>query len=536
MRVPLVAAAAVATLAGVVVLWSPSIPLGVPGEWTWARFNYSTPGLLWGGMLAAAAGVLLLGVAWWGDRRLPRASPSETAGWLALLVLAGMVWLSGVQSGAIEGVGQGKSPYVLYYRRTEGYFWQARFEMASVREFLHEYEVLLAERDYLHIGTHPPGLALLHRGLIRACDRFPVLVQGAEWTQPESVTQAIDLIRVSEQSAGRILSRADAAALWWGCLLTQLAAVLTVIPLFLWLRLGASRTASWRAAVFWPLVPAIGVFLPKSDLLYPVVAMTAAWLWRYGWMRQQLAACFAAGVTLWAGLCLSLAFLPVVALIAVQTLSDGWPGGGVLDPAPLRQRIRQAAIIHLAGLAGFLAGLAVAIAAGVNLVRVWSWNFSNHALFYEHNVRTWWKWLLVNPLELTLAVGVPVVAAAKWGALRRLAVRDWAGLRRSAVPAFFVVWTLLWLSGKNMGEAARLWVFLMPWLVAGLTTAFEYSPSPLGNAVGGAPSAGETPEHDPTGCAVSRTGWGWLLLLQAASAALTVLRVDGFHFTELTGT
>ena len=45
----------------------------------------------------------------------------------------------------------------------------------------------------------------------------------------------------------------------------------------------------------------------------------------------------------------------------------------------------------------------------VNLLNVWAWNYRNHAGFYGQFPRTYWRWLLVNPLELALALGVPIV-------------------------------------------------------------------------------------------------------------------------------
>jgi hypothetical protein len=147
---------------------------------------------------------------------------------------------------------------------------------------------------------------------------------------------------------------------------------------------------------------------------------------------------------------------------------------------------------------------------------------SNHALFYEHNVRTWWKWLLVNPVELLLAVGAPVAMLAAWGAAHDRG--DWRGALTSPVASFAIVWGLLWLSGKNMGEGARLWILLTPWVVAAAARSLDPRPEPAAGSGTGAP--GVAPR------ASTRT-WLWMLALQSAAAALTVLRVDGFHFTEL---
>lgn len=525
-RSSVLAAAGVGSVATMFLLWTPWVPLGVPGEWTWARLDYSPAPLAWGMWLAVATGALYLALAACGERRLEAASRAGAAAWLAALVVGGCVWLVGVQSAAIEGVGLGKVPYVLYYRRTEGYYWQARHEIASVPEFLRGYEALLAQRDYLHIGTHPPGLTLLHRGLISLCEKWDWLTHLGETITPATVSRALDLIQASERASGRTFTAVDRAALWWGGILTQLAAVLTVVPLYGWLRLTYSRPAAWRAACLWPLVPALGVFLPKSDLLYPVMGMTAAVLWRRGWLHDRWLSCAAAGGCLFAGLSLSLAFLPVAAWIGVQTVCDGWPGGRG-DAYRSRRGCVRSTVTHLAaGGTGFAVGIVAAAVCGLNMLRVWGWNFSNHALFYEHNVRTWWKWLLVNPLELTGAAGAPLVMAViggVWGCLR---AGDVSALRRSGMIAFLVVWGLLWLSGKNMGEAARLWILFIPWLTACAAAACEDAERLPGGGASG--SGALLPTARFTG------GW-WLalLVLQILTSAATILRVDGFHFTEL---
>ncbi len=113
----------------------------------------------------------------------------------------------------------------------------------------------------------------------------------------------------------------------------------------------------------------------------------------------------------------------------------------------------------------FLYRALAAFCSSVNLLRVWSWNYRNHAGFYQQNVRTYGCWLIANPIESSLfALGPPLALAAILGI--GLADRcDLAGRRRAAGPAWCLtaVWVLLWLSGKNMGEAARLWLILMPW-------------------------------------------------------------------------
>ena len=526
-----------ATAASLGLLWLTNVPLGVPGEWTWARLNYAPPAFVWGVTVAGTAGGLYVAFGWITDRRLAAASRLEVACWLALLVAVGFGWLTAVQSAAIEGLGLAKAPHVLFYRRTEGYFWQARYEVESVPDFLAGYESLMAERDYLHIGTHPPGLTLLYGGMLDLCRSSPRLVDFVESTQPETVTRTLDLIRDQQRAAGEMFERADAACLWLAALMTQLAAALTVVPMSLWLRVSASRTAVWRTVLFWPLIPSVAVFLPKSDVLYPLLAMTAAWLFRSAWFRCRerlsifgLLAAMLGSLVLWCGMLLSLAFLTVFALIGMQAVCDAFAERSqVTEP-----HSRTAWLTHQLTIAVAFVGVTLMTLGGVlslfgdhgmNLLTVWQWNFSNHALFYEHNVRTWWKWLLLNPLELTLAVGVPVVALAKWGSLARL--RDWRGWLASPVLPFTLVWMLLWLSGKNMGEAARLWIIVMPWLVGCAANAFR--------------ERDQRSEVSRVGCAhrrwwtqpTLRSVWLMMLTLQFIACGLTTLRIDGFHFTDL---
>ena len=506
MRPLLLVLIGVTSICSVVLLWVTEVPLGVPGEWTWARISPSADALPEILFLVGTA-ILYLGFVGWASRLITHCRPRRTALVLGSLVVLGFTWLAAVQA-AVPGIaGLSKSPFVLYYPRSSGYFWQARYEVATTTEFLTGYEELMAERDYLHIGTHPPGLTLLFRGLLSTLEDRPTATRVILATQPSAVDEAAQIIRQQSRMTRYVFTESDQACLWIWTVLVQLSAAAVVVPLFLLLSMRVDRASALFASAMWPLVPAIAVFLPKSDVLFPFLSVLAAWLWWSGWRRQSPGICVAAGVVVFAGMLCSLAFLPTSALIGLWTLLDAVhsrrENGTGLKP--------RAAVICLAGgLAGFVVpALVLWSVCDLNLFSIWRWNFENHALFYDHNTRTFWKWLLVNPLELTLAAGAPLAVLALVGVMHSLRARR----HTPFVLSLLAVWGLLWISGKNMGEAARLWIILMPWLsvAAGLF---------VGN--------GDATESPP-----GRRFWLTVLAFQIIISALTVTRIDGFHFEQV---
>ena len=130
---------------------------------------------------------------------------------------------------------------------------------------------------------------------------------------------------------------------------------------------------------------------------------------------------------------------------------------------------------------------------------------------------TYWKWLLVNPVELSFAAGIPVTLAAA-GSYATFTKRHWSTFPQlcdvmsfgTMALAMLFVWGTLWLTGKNSGEAARLWIIFLPWLV--------WLAGPL------------LAEAE----AESRHRWlrpAWVMLaIQLAVCLLTVAHVSGFHF------
>lgn len=461
--------------AGLGLLWFSDLPLGVQGEWTWQRFTddagYAEAWLF--GVFVAIGVAVHVAVAGWGERRVAsgKRGVAIPLGMLTATSFA-LLWLMGDAMPAEYG--PAKNSYILYDRGAAGYFYEAT-QINDSAKFLAHYEEMTAgdyipytkkvkQRDVLHIGTHPPGLILFDRALIVLCRESPGLTDAVLATQPAAFAQAFD-----DLTSGRKVPPADRAALWLSVIITHLLAAATVMPLFLLARHTSDAGSAWRAAAFWSLVPALAIFLPKSDALLPFFATLFLWLWLSALRKQSILRAALSGLVMLVGLTTSLALLPVALLAVLLTLWETL----VAEDADIEWK-------PAAWLAGVSIGTFLAAAGllywhyNAFLPAIWLENYRNHAGFYEGRPRSWGTWLLINAIELTLAVGWPamLLACVAFFTVIRSPEQRWtrdAGVLWCSACAI----GLLWLSGKNMGEAGRLWLFLMPWILWMSATAWK---------------------------------------------------------------
>ena len=519
------------------LLWLTEIPLGVPSDdfGTWNRHDYSADGEAASLLVNIVAAITIAGVyvavAWFGQRGIDSAGRLGRSGRLLMLVVAGFFMLSALQRCTPVTYGSVKPNWVPYDKGSAGYFIESVTSDESTAEFLAGYEDELAKGDVLHIGTHPPGLFLINRALLAICEASTGFSELVLQTQPKDMAESFRTVEAGARLAPE-LKQHQRAALWLSVMLTQFAAAAAVVAIYWLIRaaevirirssfnfggfvvnveedMATSSSTAWMAAALWPLVPSIAVFLPKSDALFPLLFTLVLPVWLTALHRRSHLLAALTGLMIWANAMLSLAVLPVLAVLFIATLMlfrFHWKD--------LYQRFALSCILPL-----FLSFAACCIVfsevTGVDLANAWTLNLKNHAGFYDQFHRTRWKWMLINPIELTMSVGVPIMFLAIAGVYRsrKHIVARWrrGSIRPVLFQAAIAGWLLLWLSGKNNGEAARLWLFLMPWVLWVASGAFPTD------------SSGKVdPKHIRE--------WRWLLGLQVAVAIGTVSRIAGFHF------
>ncbi|MES2792713.1 MAG: hypothetical protein V4719_24080 [Planctomycetota bacterium] len=495
-----------AVIAGFLLIWGTSIPLGVPGEWTWTRSPLADD--FWFSFLPACAWAVVFAVGVWiGSARIETASRLGRIAWLSGLFVVSFGMLSGLREAAPAEFRAAKVAWVLYYPGSSGYFTEAR-KVRDTGKFLQHYGDEVKKGDVLHQGTHPPGLIVGYRGLMWVCSQSSGLRQLLLATQPPDLREAFRIIAGASLQTPTPLTELDRCVLWLAAIVMQACAAATVLPLYSLLRLNQRRLTSWQLAAFWPLVPAVTIFSPKSDTCFPFLGCLVVALWLHGLRKNSLLLCLAAGCTFWLGMTLSLALLPVACLAGLMTVWNLW----LCRPEDRHPQATGRLVRGLAaGAVGFVTLTAVfALTTGCNLPEVWSGNYRNHAGFYTQFPRTYWKWLLVNPLELCLAAGLPLMVLAVSSVF--LVRKNPRAATSGPLWMSLLTWSLLWLTGKNMGEAARLWVFLMPWIIWSAGSGWEVM---IGT-------------NEP-GFREARRRWLFCWICQLLAALTIITRIAGFH-------
>lgn len=437
----------------VAALRSGAMPLGVRGEWEWPRLptgptaNEVT--------LAAAAVAAYAVFAGLGMRSLTRRATRGREFLAVAALLAASVAVQGAaHAGAPFGYGLSKWVVALHPRGSSGYFSVAKQEVGDPWRFLAEYPEWVRRQDAFHIGTHPPGLIVLQAVLLRAMEQSPTAARFVEDQAPGSVAAAFRFY-----GALNPMSPADRATLALTGFLTLLACASTVVPLYALARARLPARSAWCASALWPLVPSAILFQPTADTAFPLLSTSALALAARAASspaRTPFAALFC-GLLLGLGMQFTLAFLPVGLVVALVFLS-----------APKTAARAKLGLFLATGL-GFV-GLSAGfwLVTGANPVVIWWWNQHNHARFYVEFPRSYRAWVVANPIELAVALGLP---ASVWAVASLFRPR----LVPPVSLATALVLLILTLGGRNLSEVARLWLPFMPALLVAAGAAFDWT-------------------------------------------------------------
>jgi len=430
-------AAAVATVAlGVALLagWEP----GLRGEWVWRR--NALPARMWpplaiGISLTALSALLCRARAWETMRPLSRGIS------LALLVVVAF----SLQVALLNAVG---APWItpgayIVSPNVTTYFGVA-LDVQNPADWIARYPDLLPTLPY-HAATHPPGFVLLFLSLQRACS---ALIESPSPALADLATGYSDLF-------GLGLAPADAAAAIASALLLALLGALGLLPIYFLARRLAGPAAAICATCLAASMPGLLLLGASSDLVVMSLTAFALCLGYCAWRSKNIPLAVLSGLAVAIGLFFTLGFALIAAWAAL------WIVVGALGSAPRTPTLRRSLVAGALGLCGFAVFyLALYLLCGYQPIAAALKALSAHrGITTIEAARTYWKWVLMNPVECAIFAGLPLIVAALWS---HRALRSPGHSRlRAFLISWLVLFALLDLSGTVRGEVGRIWLFLL---------------------------------------------------------------------------
>ncbi|HVO72156.1 MAG TPA: hypothetical protein VMT24_19030 [Aggregatilineaceae bacterium] len=308
------------------------------------------------------------------------------------------------------------------------------------------------------ISLSPPGLLVLYYAFERFFSAIPPLANtfGA-------------LVRPLECQNLYMMtwSNAEMASAWFQMFM-PLWAALAVVPLY---RLGTmlfDRERARLAVILWPLVPGLEIFVPRFNVLYPLITLVMLLaLWR-GLEQNRPRQIALGGFVVSGAIFLNLSLVPLGLLAGLVILGYHL----VRRPAAFRLAIRDLALF------------------GIGSASVWiiywvltgqtPWLIIRTGLHYHQILkRPYFAWLPMHTYDTFLFIGLPLSIFALWriGRLRRSRIGPALPPGDLLAGAMALTLIIMVLSGTARGETGRVWLFFAPvWILLATDVLAGFSP------------------------------------------------------------
>ncbi|MDP7129768.1 MAG: hypothetical protein QF437_04735 [Planctomycetota bacterium] len=459
---PIAIGLCVASVAGTIITLiyaaTTTTGIGIPGDgqWTWRVIDNPQFYSVGFPLVLSGAVLLLLSCAFFKVEKFTR---KLEAGFVAGLFVASF----GLQV-ASAGMGPGGHVETLFasYPPANAYFNRAT-QISSLHEYLSSYREQIEKGEFrVQLSTHPPGSIVFYLPFLKVAEAVPGIRRMFRWLAPPN---AFEVPEIQMALSTFIREPEHETAVWLGSFALRLLASLLVVALYILLRTELQPEVALGTAAAGALLPALYLFNPHPDQLFPAITCLYMFLVYRGLKTMSWKFAAGAGLTIFCGLFFSMSFLVpgfISALLWGMAIfhrrkdSENW----------LRE--------NLALLAGGVGGILVPAALlwlffDHNIFAVWKVCLENNDKFNAHSGRIYWKWFLFNPAELLIFAGAPLFCLF-WFAWSRTLNRRWLGAEDTNQPATLMdmglatglTLILLNVIGKNLGEVGRLWMIVMP--------------------------------------------------------------------------
>ncbi len=245
------------------------------------------------------------------------------------------------------------------------------------------------------------------------------------------------------------------------------------------------------ASALFMLVPSIILFAPGYDIVFPLFTVTSICFLYMGLKRQRYVYLFISGIVVCLGLFFSLNQLATLLLMGLIYLFYSLRK---IRMSPGKKEENLKALPNFAGfgvlslISGILTMFLIyRVLLGINLFQIlYICRLNNIVRFFSNSNRTYYKWIILNMLDFSLFIGVAIsipLACKYFSDIRDFLKKKDFTLLDPLCLSFILLLAILNFSGQNLGETARLWIFLMPIAVLIASTKLAELDFLKGNAI-----------------------------------------------------
>jgi len=426
-----VALSLISTLVLLALVAKNSLILGTVTEWSWGKTNVIFgSGIFW----FLALSILFLVFCYFALNAKIRLKPLIIAGAIIFYLSFSLLIFS------LDNHGEGFS-YLSRLVRHPGVtsYYNDAEHITEVTTFLKTYTQNIPSFG-MHSQTHPPGPILF----------FYYIKTAAEHILPNFNPATVAGFAIVLMSS------------------------LTILPLYFFVRLISSEKAAVISILLYSIVPSVVLFTPEFDQVYPLFLMLILLTYLLGMKSKNYLYFLLSGLILAVSLFFSFLYISVPIMLLILC--------GALYPlrssiAPVFYRLKNFVFSNLILIAGFiLPNLIYALLFKSNIYSIYQGTMTFHQKFLA--TTTYQTWVFFNLYDFAIFLGVPLALILIFALGKE--IFNWINRRGADVAFWLFALTILILdlTGKNRGEVARIWIFLVPLAVAAVASYITKSKNP----------------------------------------------------------
>jgi len=297
----------------------------------------------------------------------------------------------------------------------------------------------------IHAQSHPPGPIVAHwlswqafQVLGPATEAVALPLRTLQCHNPGLMT--LDNAQIASASLGMLLPLIGGLAVW---------------PLYAWGKRVVGVRAAAMTSLLFPILPLFAMWPAQWDQIYPLLLLLGLYFAHTGLERGSIWRVLLAGVPLSVASFFSVGNFVLMAIVGLY----GVVWLVIRRMKPLALDVLKFGVTFALG--SLSIWIAYAVIYGVNPLDVIA---TGSRLAFESTTgnRTYGAWLVGNPIDFAVFLGVPIIVALMARLVSRRDDKSTSADSTALIVATFGTLLALILSGIVRGEVGRLWMYFGP--------------------------------------------------------------------------